>query len=72
MPKGTSYLDNLQKELGQTAKRASNALDKYLLGNRPVPKGIKIGSSNVKEQVGQLGGAIIGRRYSDKTGKRTR
>lgn len=71
MAKNMSYLDNLQKELGQTAKRASNALDKYLLGNRPVPKGIKIGSSKVKEQVGQLGGAIfMGARYNDKTGKR--
>ena len=70
MPKNTSYLDNLQKELGQTAKRASNALDKYLLGGRKT--NIKIGNSKVKEQVGQLGGAIIGRQYSDKTGKRTR
>jgi hypothetical protein len=70
MPKNTSYLDNLQKELGQTAKRASNALDKYLLGGRKT--NIKIGNSKVKEQVGQLGGAIIGRQYNDKTGKRTR
>jgi hypothetical protein len=70
MPKNTSYLDNLQKELGQTAKRASNALDKYLLGGRKT--NIKIGNSKVKEQIGQLGGAIIGRQYSDKTGKRTR
>jgi hypothetical protein len=70
MPKNTSYLDNLQKELGQTAKRASNALDKYLLGGRKT--NIKIGNSKVKEQVGQLGGALIGRQYSDKTGKRTR
>jgi hypothetical protein len=70
MPKNTSYLDNLQKELGQTAKRASNALDKYLLGGRKT--NIKIGNSKVKEQIGQLGGAIIGRQYNDKTGKRTR
>ena len=70
MPKNASYLDNLQKELGQTAKRASNALDKYLLGGRKT--NIKIGNSKVKEQIGQLGGAIIGRQYSDKTGKRTR
>jgi hypothetical protein len=70
MAKNMSYLDNLQKELGQTAKRASNSLDKYLLGNRKT--NIKIGSSKVKEQVGQLGGAIIGRQYSDKTGKRTK
>ena len=70
MPKNTSYLDNLQKELGQTAKRASNALDKYLLGGRKT--NIKIGNSKVKEQIGQLGGALIGRQYSDKTGKRTR
>jgi hypothetical protein len=68
MAKKVSYLDNLQKELGQTAKRASNALDKYLLGNRKT--NIKIGSSKIKEQVGQLAGAaVLGRRYDDKTGK---
>jgi hypothetical protein len=68
MPKKMSYLDNLQKELGQTAKRSSNALDKFLLGNRKT--NIKIGSSNIKEQVGQLAGAVVlGRRYDDKTGK---
>lgn len=68
MPKKMSYLDNLQKELGQTARRSSNALDKFLLGNRKT--NIKIGSSNVKEQVGQLAGAVVlGRRYDDKTGK---
>lgn len=68
MAKRVSYLDNLQKELGQTAKRSSNALDKFLLGNRKT--NIKIGSSNIKEQVGQLAGAIVlGRRYDDKTGK---
>ena len=66
--KEMSYLDNLQKELGQTAKRSSNALDKFLLGNRKT--NIKIGSSNIKEQVGQLAGAVVlGRRYDDKTGK---
>jgi len=68
MPKKMSYLDNLQRELGQTAKRTSNALDKFLLGNRKT--NIKIGSSKVKEQVGQLAGAVLqGRRYDDKTGK---
>jgi hypothetical protein len=64
-----SYLDNLMKELGQTAQRSSNALDKFLLGNRKT--NVKIGSSAVKEQVGQLAGALIkGARYDDKTGKR--
>jgi hypothetical protein len=68
MAKKMSYLDNLQKELGQTAKRTSNALDKFLLGNRKT--NVKIGSSNVKEQVGQLAGALLkGARYDDKTGK---
>ena len=68
MAKKMSYLDNLQKELGQTAKRTSNALDKYLLGNRKTT--IKIGPSNVKDQVGQFAGALLqGRRYEDKTGK---
>ncbi len=71
MAKKISYLDNLKKEIGQTAKTASNALDKYLLGNRPVPKGIKIGPSNIKKEAGQLAGAIfMGARYNDKTGKR--
>ena len=70
MAKNMSYLDNLKKELGQTAKTASNALDKYLLGNRPVPKGIKIGPSNIKKEAGQLAGALLkGRQYDDKTGK---
>ena len=74
MAKKVSYLDNLQKELGQTARRVSNALDKGLQSdyekkyNRKM--GVKIGSSNVKEQVGQLAGALLkGRRYDDKTGK---
>jgi ribosomal protein L6P/L9E len=68
MAKKMSYLDNLQKELGQTARRSSNALDKFLLGGRKT--NIKIGSSKVKEQVGQFAGAVLqGRRYDDKTGK---
>lgn len=71
MAKKISYLDNLKKELGQTAKNTSNALDKYLNGNRPVPKGIKIGPSNIKKEAGQLAGALfMGARYNDKTGKR--
>lgn len=69
-PKSTSYLGNVAKEVKQTAKSASNAVDKYLNGNRPLPKGVKIGPSNVKKEAGQLAGAVLqGRRYSDKTGK---
>ena len=69
-PKSTSYLGNVAKEVKQTAKSASNAVDKYLNGNRPLPKGIKIGPSNVKKEAGQLAGAVLqGRRYDNKTGK---
>lgn len=68
--KKTSYLGNVAKEVKQTAKSASNAVDKYLNGNRALPKGIKIRPSNVKAEAGQLVGAVLqGRRYSDKTGK---
>lgn len=70
MKKKTSYIGNVAKEVKQTAKSASNAIDKYLNGNRPLPKGMKIGSSNVKKEAGQLAGAVLqGRRYDDKTGK---
>lgn len=70
MAKKTGYLGNVVKEVKQTAKSASNAVDKYLNGNRPLPKGMKIGPSNVKKEAGQLAGAVLqGRRYSDKTGK---
>ena len=70
MAKKVSYLDNLKKELGQTATNVNNAIDRYLNGNRPLPKRIKIGPSNVKKEAGQLAGALLqGRRYSDKTAK---
>jgi hypothetical protein len=70
MPKKVSYAGNVVKEIKQTAKSASNAVDKYLNKNRPLPKGMKIGSSNVKKEAGQLAGAVLqGRRYNDKTGK---
>lgn len=66
---GAGYATNIVKEVRQTAKSASNAVDKYLNGNRPLPKGMKIGKSNVKAQVGQLAGAVLqGRRY-DESGK---
>jgi hypothetical protein len=64
-----SYLGNIKKEIGQTAKNASNAIDKFLNGNRPLPKGMKIGPSNVRKEAGQLAGAVLqGRRY-DSSGK---
>jgi hypothetical protein len=70
MKKKTSYIGNVAKEVKQTAKNASNAIDKYLNGNRTLPKGMKIGPSNVKKEAGQLAGAVLqGRRYDDKTGK---
>jgi hypothetical protein len=69
MAKKTSYIGNVVKEVKQTAKSASNAVDKYLNGNRPLPKGMKIGPSNVKKEAGQLAGAVLqGRRY-DASGK---
>jgi len=69
MAKKVNYLGNVVKEVKQTARSASNAVDKYLNGNRPLPKGIKIGPSNVKKEAGQLAGAVLqGRRY-DASGK---
>jgi len=69
MAKKVNYLGNVVKEVKQTAKSASNAVDKYLNGNRPLPKGMKIGPSNVKKEAGQLAGAVLqGRRY-DASGK---
>ena len=64
MAKKVSYLDNLQKELGQwkTALRATGAPKT----NKPTGKG----GSQYKSALGQLGGAIIGFQYSDKTAKR--
>ena len=64
MPRKTSYLDNLQKELGQwkSALRATGAPKT----NKPTGKN----ESQYKSALGQLGGAVIGRQYSDKTGKR--
>jgi uncharacterized protein YaaR (DUF327 family) len=64
MAKKISYLDNLQKELGQwkEAVRATGAPKT----NKPTGKN----ESEYKKALGQFGGAIIGRQYSDKTGKR--
>jgi hypothetical protein len=64
MPKRISYLDNLQKELGQlrTAARGST--------NRSGKPGTKAGQDAYSSALGQLGGALLqGRRYSDKTAK---
>ena len=64
MPRKTSYLDNLQKELGQwkAAVRGTGAPKT----NKPTGKN----ESQYKSALGQLGGAVIGFQYSDKTGKR--
>ena len=64
MPKKTSYLDNLQKELGQWKTAALNSTNK---SGKP---GSKSGQNSYKSALGQLGGALVGKRYSDKTGKR--
>lgn len=67
MAKKIGYLGNVAKEVKQTAKKVSNAIDKGLNGNRPLPKGMKIGPSNIKAEAGQLAGAVLqGRRYDEK------
>jgi len=74
MKKKSSYVGNVAKEVKQTVQRVSNAFDKADKAayekkyGRKLPG--KIGSSKIKEQVGQLAGAVLqGRRYDDKTGK---
>jgi len=66
MAKKTSYLDNLQKELGQwkAAARATGAPKT----NKPTGKN----EAQYFQALGQFGGALIGRQYSDKTGRRIR
>ena len=71
--KKTSYAGNIIKEVKQTAKRVSNAVDKMDKKAYEARYGRKlpaVGSSRIKSQVGQLAGAILqGRRYDDKTNK---
>jgi hypothetical protein len=64
MAKKVSYLDNLQKELGQwkAAARATGAPKT----NKPTGKN----EAQYFQALGQFGGALIGRQYSDKTAKR--
>jgi len=66
MAKKSSYLDNLQKELGQwkAAARATGAPKT----NKPTGKN----EAQYFQALGQFGGALIGRQYSDKTGRRIR
>jgi hypothetical protein len=59
-----SYLDNLQKELGQWKKAARNST------NRSGKSSGKSGQDKYMDALGQLGGAILGKQYSNKTGKR--
>lgn len=73
-PKKTSFVKNVVKEVKQTAKAVSNAVDKADRGTLEKKTGrkidIKIGKSNIKDQIGQVAGAVLqGRRYDDKTGK---
>ena len=69
-----SYVGNVVKEVKQTVKAVSNAVDKADRSSLEKKTGrkidFKIGKSNVKSQVGQTAGAILkGTRYDDKTGK---
>jgi hypothetical protein len=65
MPKKVSYLDNLQKELGQL--RSAARLGTNRAGK---PTGVKSSEDAYKSALGQLGGAFLqGRRYDDKTAK---
>ena len=72
--KKASYIGNVVKEVKQTAKAVSNAVDKAdrsMLEKKTGRKiDIKIGKSNIKDQVGQAAGALLqGRRYDNATGK---
>lgn len=60
-----SYLDNLQKELGQLKDAARKSTG---------PKSSKPnnGQAGYKNALGQFGGALLGKQYNDKTGKRTK
>jgi hypothetical protein len=79
MPKNTSYLDNLKKELADRAK-ASNKASKANYEARYGIQGIKQPGSQARasktragltKATGQLIGAVLmGARYDDKTGKR--
>ena len=64
MAKKLSYLDNLQKELGQWKDAARNSTTK---SGKP---GSKSGQDSYRSALGQFGGALLGKQYSDKTGKR--
>lgn len=71
MAKDMGYVKNVVKEVKQTARRASNSLSKSDREGYEKKYGrkidIKIGNSKVKEQVGQLAGAVLqGRRYDEK------
>lgn len=70
MPKKTSYLDNLQKELGQFGR----AYKKTGEASQQVGPGTDTRASMLRrkqdKQMGQLFGALLqGRRYDDKTNK---
>jgi hypothetical protein len=65
MANKVSYLDNLQKELGQWRSAARGGTNRS-----GKPTGVKSDEDAYKSALGQLSGAILqGRRYSDKTGK---
>ena len=70
MPKKVSYLDNLQKELGQFGSAYKRTTQK----SNEVGPGTDSEASRLRKkqdaQMGQLFGALFqGRRYNDKTGK---
>lgn len=59
-----SYLDNLQRELGQL-KDAARGTTKPKTG-----KPNANGQDSYKKALGQTIGALVGKQYNDKTGKR--
>ena len=78
--KPLSYIKNVAKESFQLATTGvKTILDNDAAANKPVfpgngkpPKmGAKAPKNKFPSALGQFGGALIGRKYSDKTGKQT-
>lgn len=79
MPKNTSYLDNLKKELSQKNKASNKASEtnykaRYgVMGTQDPAYNVAANNAAGKDKkaLGQLVGAVLmGARYDDKTGKR--
>jgi hypothetical protein len=70
MAKKMSYLDNLAKEVGQTASAWKKAFDASGDYNPGANARARAANQNYEKQKGQIFGALLqGRRYDDKTGK---